>query len=90
MEPYFKTKSLERFGAGYIREHYDVLGKLSSRYLSNDANLISRLRNQLVDAIHEKVILPKYLVMVLDDDIIKWLSLEPKRRCRECYGKSDQ
>ena len=87
MEPYFKTKSLEKYGGGYIRENFDVLGKLSNKYLSNDPNLISRLHNQLVDAIHEKVILPKYLVVVLDDDLIKFLNLEPREGVAKAMGR---
>ena len=87
MEPYFKLKSLEKFGAGYVRENYDVVGKMSSQYMSNDKNLISRLRNLLVEAIHDHPILPKYIVMALDDNLIKFLNLEARPGIVKAMGR---
>ena len=87
MEPYFKLKSLEKFGAGYVRENFDVVGKMSNQYISNDRNLISRLRNLLVEAIHQNPVLPKYIVMALDDDLIKFLNLEARPGIVKAMGR---
>ena len=87
MEPYFRIKSLEKFGTGYVRDNYDVLGKLSNKFMSNDPNLISRLRSLLVDAMQKQVILPRYVVMVLDDDILKFLGLEAKAGVAKAIGR---
>ena len=87
MEPYFQSKSLEKFGCGYVRENYDVVGKLLNKFISHDPNLISRVRNLLIDAIQEKVILPKYIVMVSDDDLIRYMGLDAKPGVVKAMGR---
>ena len=71
-EQYYKLKSMKDFAAGYMVENYDVMGKSATKYTSNDPNILSRLRNMLVGLIHQEVKLPKMVIIVLDDDLIKY------------------
>ena len=73
-EQYYKMKQLKEFGAGYMTEYYDLTGRSSNQYVSNDPNFISRVRNLLVALIQKEVLLPKYIAIVLDDDLVKYLN----------------
>ena len=64
-------ENLQRYGAGYVRENYDVTAKLTNTFISNDRNLINRLRNLLISAIKEETLLAKLIVVVPDDDLLK-------------------
>ena len=56
----------------YMMEHFEVIGFNNNKELSYDVNTISRMRNNLVGAVHDQKLLPKYVVVVLDDDIIQF------------------
>ena len=66
---YFK-KSSEQF---YIKDNYETAAYCQSKYENSDTNMLSRLRNALLQGINEKGRLPKFIVLVLDDDIIEFL-----------------
>ena len=70
-EQYFKEKTLKGYNAGYIRNNYDVMAKLSSQYMSQTKNFLSRFRNLLVSAITDQPRLPKIIVNILDTDLMK-------------------
>ena len=57
----------------YMLDQFEVSAICNSRHNSSDENLLSRFRNTLVTAINEKVRLPKYILIVLDDDLLKFL-----------------
>ena len=57
---------------GYLKENFGITGYFTTKYMSHDQNTISRLRNSLAAAIREKTYLPKYVVIVPDDDIMKY------------------
>ena len=71
-EQYYKLKSMKEFAAGYMVENYDVMGKSATKYTSNDPNILSRLRNMLIGLIHQEIKLPKMVIIVLDDDLVKY------------------
>ena len=54
---------------GYIRAHYDVTGYCQDSGLN--ASIWSRLHNGLVEALNKQVLLPKAILLVLEDDIIR-------------------
>ena len=75
-EQHFKNKPVEGYGQGqqhFITNHFDTQMYFSSKFVSADQNLISRLRNMLVKAINEQILLPKYIVIIPDDDVIRYL-----------------
>ena len=55
----------------YTFNNYDVKAFVSRRDKSHNRNVLGRIYNNLVHAINEHTSLPKLVVMVLDDDIIK-------------------
>ena len=56
---------------GYIRAHYDVSGFCNGTVIKGgNGNILNRLRNELVRAINEQPLLPRAIVVVLDDDVI--------------------
>ena len=73
-EEYFKQRQLENNGNdNYMNENFEVTGYVTSRFGSNPSG-IGRLRNSLVHAITKQVLLPKYVVLVPDNNIIKMLN----------------
>ena len=74
-EQYFKQQNHNEY-AGYVRKYFEVANYSSSQYLSNDRNCVSRIRNAVARGINEHVLLPKYIVIVLDDDLIKYIGLK--------------
>ena len=75
-EQYFSERSLRSYNAGYVRLNYNVLGKVTNQYISNSKNILIRIRAMLYSAIKDEVKLPKYIVNVFDDDIMKNLKPE--------------
>ena len=54
----------------YMLDSFEVSGFNVDCDSSFDVNAISRLRNNLVAAIRDQIVLPKYILVVLDNDII--------------------
>ena len=55
----------------YTFKHFEVREFLTSKYSGNIRNIISRIRNGFVTAVNEHAVLPKLVVVILDDDIIQ-------------------
>ena len=57
----------------YIRNHYDTAGYCSAKLYNTmkNRNVISRVRNAFVEAINKEKLLPKAVLVVLDDDLLK-------------------
>ena len=72
---YFQKRRASKYG-GYIKEHYDTKGFVNSKYASADVNMVSRMRNLMTQAIKDQVLLPKFIVIVMDNDLIKYLDLD--------------
>ena len=66
-EVYFTKQSAEGY---YTKDNFDMTGFVSSRFNTNPS-AIGRFRNGLVKGIEDQIQLPKYVVIVPDDDIIK-------------------
>ena len=69
--------------SGYVKEFFDLYGFTASKYTKHNQNLISRIVNLFIEAIQKYVLLPKLIVFVMDDDIIKFLNIKAK-----CPGMS--
>ena len=57
----------------YIRNHHDTSGYCSVKLYNSmkNTNVISRIRNAFVEAINKEKLLPKAVIVVLDDDLLK-------------------
>lgn len=53
----------------YIRAHYDATGHHGKSWGLNP-NVLGRIQNALAKAINEQVLLPKSILIILDDDIM--------------------
>ena len=69
---FYKMKTMKDFAAGYMIENYDVMARSATKYTSNDPNILSRLRNMLIGLIHQEIKLPKMVIIVLDDNLVKY------------------
>ena len=49
---------------------------INSRYNSNNQNILSRIPNTFATALNKNKILPKYVVVVLDNDLVNALQYE--------------
>ena len=75
LEDYFQKRRISEYN-GFMKEHFDVTGFCSSKYTSSDTNAVSRMRNILTTVMQKQPLLPKYVVIVIDDDLIKYLDHE--------------
>ena len=66
----FKKNKNKEF---YIKEYFEVFPFCQSKYENADTNMLNRLRNSLLQGINEKSKLPKYIIVLLDDDLIEYL-----------------
>ena len=59
----------------YAKNNFEITPHCNSRFASAQGNMLERLQNCLAAAINgnKDGLLPKYIVVVLDDDLIKFL-----------------
>ena len=69
---YYQQVPLDRYD-GYIRNHYEVTGFMNSKYASQQRSMLARMRNLLPNAISNQPLLPKMVVIVPDDDLIRFM-----------------
>ena len=55
----------------YMKEKFEVSRFMNNKDQSYDTNTISRIRNGLVTAICDQIVLPKMIIMVPDDNILQ-------------------
>ena len=72
-EQYFKAKEWK--GMNYVQQNFEVYSTFSSKHTSTDNNAVSRLCNLLVKAIQDNIILPKFIVIVLVDDLVNFIGI---------------
>ena len=68
---HFNERKFEDYD-GYTRRYYGTRGFFTNKYSHHDQNAVSRLRNTLAKAITDRVLLPKMVVIVPDNDLIKF------------------
>ena len=71
---YFQHAFLEaEVDPGYIRIHYDTSGYCSAKLTHNmiSRNVLSYIRNGFVQAINAQILLPKYVIVVMEEDMIR-------------------
>ena len=56
----------------YMIEMFEVSGFNNDKKASYDNNVLSRMRNCLVGTVRDQVILPKFITVVLDADLINY------------------
>ena len=68
----FVEKDSDFNNMGYLKSHFDVygFGQRNPAATLRNSNMISRVRNALVEAINKFVIFPKVILIVLEDDLI--------------------
>ena len=72
----------------FMKIYYDVFTFYSNDYMApNDINAVSRVRNSLICAIRDLINLPKVIVIVLDDDIVKSVKVPKDVSETEVYGR---
>ena len=71
-DPYFKlNKDSEDT---YMMSNYKVTGYNNNKFLSVNQNMVSRLRNTIVTGFKEQTYAPKFVIIVLDDDLVKYVN----------------
>ena len=58
--------------AGYCWENFEISAFMTDRFMSNNRNMVSRLQHCFAKAISDKILLPKMVITVLDNDLIKY------------------
>ena len=61
---------------GFVLENFQVMGYMNSKFTCNDRSVLSRVRNCLVYGLNNNYLLPKAIVLVIDNDIIKNVEFE--------------
>ena len=70
IDKYFLQHNHQEYN-GHSKEHYELLACNMSKYASTDCNVISRIQNKFAKTVNEGKFLPKMVVIVPDDDIIR-------------------
>ena len=70
---HFRQRRNELKPSSFTFSNFEVTEFLSSRYSSNIRNVLARIKNNLVRGLDGKRILPKLIVIVLDDDLTKYV-----------------
>ena len=82
-DKYYFRRSCTEY-TSYVRDNFEVSGFMNNRYNALDRNMVSRVRNLLVNAITTKLYLPKMVVICLDDDLQRYIVRKsPDARIRE-------
>ena len=68
---HFKSRNANH----YIKKNYEVTAFCNSKFASSNTNMLSRLQNTLATGLNKTKngILPKYILVILDDDLITYL-----------------
>ena len=61
---------------GYINENFEVKVYMANQYTANNRGVLSRLRNCLVKGIKDNFLLPKYIVFIIDYNILKDIAFD--------------
>ena len=70
----FREAVLERNPESlFVTRNFDVFPYCESKYSSNNTNILSRIVSSFADRLNERIKLPKYVVIVLDDDLLQHL-----------------
>ena len=67
---YFQNAFGDNFKVGYIKAYFDVTGLCTGMIKFCDGNICSRIRNHIVEAINDQVVLPKAIILVFESDVI--------------------
>ena len=68
----------------YIKNNYDIECYAKKSHESNIRSVIARVKFQLVKALDEHDLLPKSIIIILDDDIIRRLELKATDKYDDC------
>ena len=68
--PAFKKIKQTEF---YLKEQFEVTPFCSSKYNDNNKNVLSRLQITMASAINKEKTLPKFILVIIDDELIKYL-----------------
>ena len=69
----------------YVKMHYDITGFHTSKI--SIRNFLTRIINTPIKSINEQFLLPKAIVIVLDDDLLDWID-HYKNRISIFLGKT--
>ena len=75
------------FGGCYTKENFNITGFMNGKFVSSNLSMLGRLKNALAAAIMENALLPKMIIVVPDDDIIKIVSSDVKCGLSRCLGR---
>ena len=76
-EQHFKDREAET-ASGYVHNTFDIKGFFTNKFTHYDQNAVSRICNTLITALQEKIKLPKWIIIVMDDDLIKYIDVDSK------------
>ena len=57
----------------YLQENFEVIPFCSSHFSDKNVNAVSRILNSFITAVNMKTLLPSYLLIVLDNDLIEFM-----------------
>ena len=57
----------------YTKDNFEVKPYCQSKYENADRNMLNRLRSSLIQGINDQSKLPKFIIVILDDDIIEYI-----------------
>ena len=88
---FFHTKlpyTLQEISNFYIKDNYEVILFINSKFASSNTNMLARLQNTFVSAFNKTKsgVLPRYILAVLDDDLITFLDFKRDDGAATLFG----
>ena len=71
----------------YVKSQYEYIPFFNSHFNSATANMLVRLQNTFAQAINKSAVLPKYILVILDDDLITYLDYPSTTGALQLLGK---
>ena len=67
---YFQNAYSKEGKSAYIRAHYDATGFCSAKIKGMQGNILSRIRNSLIEAVNKQILLPKVIIVIIEHDVL--------------------
>ena len=74
----YREHFIKRRISWYMWDNFEFGVFCKSRFCSNNTNILSRLRNSVIQAINARVKLPKIMVILIERDFIEALQMDGK------------
>ena len=75
-KPGFRVHFKKATGEFFLKKNFEVEAFCSSRFNDSNQNVISRIQIALAKALNQHFVIPEFIIVVLDDELIQYLKFK--------------